>query len=118
MKPTIYHMTLSDGTRVDVSAQNAGEAIESARRKYRGNVVVECYSGLTEEDARVARSTRDKKAIAGRVVHDIPPHGPIAEDEVVARRHRRTDASIAMFDDGAIAQESRMAKARFEHPAR
>lgn len=78
MSNTTYRMKISGGATFRKSAQSAGEAIFAALHKHPGQTVVECYSGMTDEDAQEARrSGIDKAAIAGLIHHDIPPHKPV-----------------------------------------
>jgi hypothetical protein len=112
MKQTVYKITLSNGQKIDMPAQSAGEAIEQALIKNRGLTVARCYAGLTEEDAAFIRQTCDKRAIAGFIDHEIPEHEAIGEHEVFTRP-KRVDNTTAMFDDAAIADESKMAKSKF-----
>lgn len=112
MKSSVYKITLSNGQRIDMPAQNAGEAIEQALIQNRGLKVVRCYAGLTEEDAAFIRQTCDKRAIAGLIEHEVPEHEAIPEG-VVFKRERKVDNTTAMFDDGQIAEESKMAKSKF-----
>ena len=112
MKSTVYRLILSDGTNVDSAHQNAGEAIEGALRRFRGRTVIECYSGMSEDDAKDARQTRDKAALPGRIIHDIPRHSAYPEDAAFAKKVRHIDGTEPMFDDSLIVAESDKAKAR------
>ncbi len=113
MKQTTYKITLSNGQKIDMPAQSAGEAIKQALIKNRGLKVVRCYAGLTEEDAEFVRQTYDKKAIAGMIEHEVPEHDPIPEGEVL-KRPKKLDNTAAMFDDDQISDDSKMAKSKFE----
>lgn len=113
MKQTVYKITLSNGGRIDMPAQSAGEAIEQALIKNRGLTVVRCYAGLTEEDAEFVRQTYDKKSIAGFIEHEIPEHVAIPEGAIF-KRPKKVDNTDAMFDDAQISTDSKMAKSKFE----
>lgn len=108
MKRSTYKITMSNGQRIDMPAQNAGEAIEQALIQHRGLTVVRCYAGLTKEDADFVRQTSDKGAMPGLIEHEIPPHEAIPEGAVF-KRERRTDNTTAMFDDAQIVRESKQA---------
>lgn len=53
-----YHVTMSDGRRLDIEADNAADGIQTALEMSRGNTVVSCYAGNN----------------FGRINYDIPKH--------------------------------------------
>jgi hypothetical protein len=114
---TSYRMTLSDGSRIVIESRSAAEAIEQARRAHRGRTVVSCYSGMTQQDCDDLRRI-DSQATprAGIITHDVPPHEPIGEDEVFPVARRRSDNTVAMFDDEEIRAASDYAKGRAAIP--
>lgn len=104
--PTTYRMTLNDGHKVERRANSAAEAVEWARREYRGFTVKECHSGMTKEEAALERDAaqydpnRSKHAVAGLISHDIPPHEPYSEsDTFTDTRRPKSDATVALFGD-------------------
>lgn len=65
-----YHITLSDGTAVDVKADSASEAIWKGLDRYRERTVTACYSGNASLDPGINRD-------AGRIRYEIPNHQPL-----------------------------------------
>jgi hypothetical protein len=116
MRQTTYRLTLDNGLRVDIEANSASEAIEKALRENLDRTVAECYSGLTEEDAETARMTRDKKAIAGLITFDVPPHVAYTKANPPPKRTRHQDDTIPLFGDRKIegVQPGVKAKPRYE----
>jgi hemin uptake protein HemP len=127
---TPYHLTLSDGSRVDIEAPSCAVAVEEAIWLHRGRTVKRCYTGMTREDAdeynrRINSVTykdpRDKPtpAMAGIIDFsaELPPHDPIHKDAVRPNPKRRVDSTELLFgDDGdkRIKIESRTARYREE----
>lgn len=105
---TTYRITLSTGIKVEILASSAANAIEKALRAHSGASVVDCYSGLKQEDVEVIRR-RDSLArpIAGFIQHEIPKHDPIDD---YAKAERLDDQTIPMFDEETIRSESERAK--------
>ena len=92
MKATTYQITMSNGSRHEISAQSAAVAIEEALWATREATVVSCYSGLTDDDAAYARAAGFKNAMPGRIIHDVPKHIPISAD---AKRNPESQARRA-----------------------
>lgn len=105
---TNYHITMSDGKKLDVKARNAADAIQTALVQHIGHTVSDCYSGLTEEDCKFVRSTSDKKALPGLIHHDIPAHSAIREEDIHVRP-KRIDNTVPMFDISEVQHESKSA---------
>lgn len=96
---TTYRLTTNDGHRTNIKANSAAEAIEECLWRARGCTVIECHSGLTEQEAETINMI-DSTAMAmpGLIHHDIPPHEPVAEDAVKPKTVRRLiDTTEAMF---------------------
>jgi len=97
---TDYRITLSDGTKIILCNKSAGEAIEQARRDYRGRTVTRCYSGMTEEDCRWHREHVNSMifAMPGIIEHEIPAHEPYGENEqLMTPTAKREDATLDVF---------------------
>lgn len=60
-----YHITMDDGSKTDIGADNAGEAMFLAMHQHRGQKVAECFLGTD-------------KANLGIIRFDIPAHNPLA----------------------------------------
>lgn len=106
MKQTTYRMTTATGIPIHLPANSAAEAIEAARWKYRGEIIVECHSGLTDQEAAgINAADKTKKAMAGLIRHDIPAHDPVGEDEVQPRTPRgpaKDTATTLMFSEAEM----------------
>lgn len=111
MKHTTYKLTLSDGTKTNIEAGSAGEAVEKALWQHRDRTVRHCYTGMTAKDCEVLRSIDNTaRPAVGIIVHDVPAHNPITKDAVQPKRTRVVDETAAMFDEEAIRYESMKAK--------
>lgn len=114
MKNTTYRMKLDNGLRVTETAGSAAEAIEAARRKHRGHIVRECYSGMTHLDITEAQYLGlEPYHQPGTITYSVMDHEPIPEGAIIEARHRRVDRTISMFDDEVIKADSANARARF-----
>jgi len=98
MKATTYHIIMSSGTKLDIEAHSAGEAIYAALRRALGQTVTHCHSGLTDAEAQDAKSW-DKLAMPGMVQHEIPPHQALKESHGVKAPKVETDT---MFTDAEL----------------
>lgn len=63
----VYHIKMDDGSRFDLSAYSAGEAMYLACHQHRGHTAVDCYLG----------NDLSGKEDEGRIRFDIPHHKPI-----------------------------------------
>ncbi len=95
MKATKYRIFLSDGKMIDQDAQNAGEAMETVLRKYRGRKVITCLSG--------------QHSTNGKIEYEVPNHDAIPEGVVFAKRVRKTEAPAELFEDADVKGQGRLA---------
>jgi len=115
---TFYHLTLSDGSRVDIEAASCAVAVEEAIWTHRGRTVKRCYTGLTPQDCEeIRRRDRDARPMAGYIDFsaELPPHDPIHKDAVRPKPKRLKDQSEPLFsedDEKRIKIESRQAAYR------
>jgi hypothetical protein len=108
---TTYTLTLDDGREVKTPANSASDAMQKTLEENLGRKIKACRSGLTQDEADDLRACGNKQAVAG-VIHydDIPPHDALPLNYVKPKRARKTDSSVAMFDEDAIRAESINAK--------
>lgn len=110
-----YHCIMSDESRCDIPAVNAGSAIQQALEAKPGRTVERCYSGLTDTEAYQLRASGVITAMAGTQDYDIPRHLALTEEQSKSRSRRRKlpDLTAAMFDDTEIEEQSKNSAARF-----
>lgn len=109
---TKYKIEMSDGRKCDITDTSADAAIAAALSQNLGATVVSCRSGLTKKEADELKSI-GVNAMAGFIMHDIPAHCAATKER--EKRGKRTDATLAMFDDTEIKAASKIAKNNFEH---
>lgn len=111
MKSTTYRIKLSDGKKVQITANSAAESIEKALRDHRGRTVIGCYSGLTKDDCDLLRQIdADARCMPGIITHDIPPHEAYSESATFPLRSVNKDLTESMFNEEEILYESQAAK--------
>jgi hypothetical protein len=111
-----YRITTSDNRKHTILGSSAAAAIEEARWTHRGLTVKEIYSGLKEEDVDFIRQVDSSaRPIVGFILHEVPPHDPIAFAEVRHKPSKRyEDLTAPMFDEDSIRRESEAAKRKNE----
>lgn len=110
-----YRLITNKGRKLEVKSPSAGAAIESAIRDNPGVTIVECYSGLKEEDAdNIRRFNSDARPIVGWIDHEVPAHLPATE--AFQRPPLPQDLTIPLFDDEQIKKESEQARYLRDHP--
>lgn len=96
---------MNDGHQTQIAASSAAEAINEARWKCREHTVVECHSGFTKKEAKNAG------VMPGIIRYEIPKHEAIpCAAEKPKNVVRKTDDTVAMFDEDEIKRESIRAK--------
>jgi hypothetical protein len=64
MKKLTYYLCMSDGKDLQIKANSASEAMQTALEQHRGHRVLSCYSGPPAGDG-------------GRIQYEIPRHNPL-----------------------------------------
>lgn len=108
---------MDNGNKSEVLDLSAAAAIQSALKQHPGQRVVKCHSGLTKQEAVDMRKAGFSTAMEGFINHEIPAHEPLTEEQASAKRAKKTDDTLAMFDDAAIKAESKTALEKAEYQA-
>lgn len=85
-----YHITISDGTRCDIKAPSAAEAMQTALEKNLGRTVLSCFAGKTEGQQ------------AGVIRFEIPAHVALTaapEKKERKKRVKRTEPAAPWIED-------------------
>jgi hypothetical protein len=111
-----YRIVTDSGNKAEIRSPSAATAIEDARWLFRGQKIVQCYTGMKQADVDFLRMVdRDARPSVGYIDHEIPPHEPIPEDAVKPKtRGFKDTVTMPMFDDEKIKSESERAKSKFE----
>lgn len=109
-----YRIRMSDGKTYAVNGRNAGEAMAHALRDHPGFRVIDCYSGLTEEDCRqIRKMDRTARPIPGATYYEVPPHQP--HPRIEPKRPTTAPAEPDLLPMGEIESESKRAKDKADY---
>lgn len=113
-----YRLITNEGRKLEVKSPSAGAAIETALRDNPGVTIVECYSGLKEEDVEfIRRFNSEARPIVGWIDHEVPVHLPMPEVELMSGLPPEPDSGdFILFDDEQIKKESEQARYLRDHP--
>lgn len=96
-----YHVEMNDGTRHNIMAQSAGDAVQQALEQSLGKTVAKCWSDF---------KAYQQGGVEGHIDYDIPRH--VALKSLPPKPEKKKPEPCTLFDDAQVLKESAKALER------